>query len=113
MWPARGGARAGSGRGGRCLDVLSGLKVGSGRPASATGSHLAPDTSRRVNVATSTRERADRARDTAGRATIQAPRRQAASGRTAPKDHLGARERGAVRFPHAARVLHQLAEQAQ
>eukprot|EP00962_Isochrysis_galbana_P037869 scaffold13316_cov100-Isochrysis_galbana.AAC.1 len=44
MWTARGGARAGSGRGGRCLDVLSGLKVGSGRPASATGSHLAPDT---------------------------------------------------------------------
>jgi hypothetical protein len=88
MWPARGGARAGSARAGWYSGMLRGLDVGSGSTWSATGSDLPPDTrfvgglpeavahtnaGRRLSAEASTRDEARRARHTAGRTSGCAP----------------------------------------
>jgi hypothetical protein len=95
MWPARGGARAGSARAGGYSGMLRGLKVRTGRTWWATGSDLAPDTrfgggllevlahrcaGRRVNGEASARDEARRALHTVGRTSRQTPRHRAAGG---------------------------------
>jgi hypothetical protein len=96
MWPARGGARAGSARAGGYSGMLRGLKVRTGRTWWATGgSDLAPDTrfggglaevlahrcaGWRVNGEASARDEARRALHTVGRTSRQTPSHRAAGG---------------------------------